>query len=38
MSQVASATAVASASARSSISRYSAFSAWVHEVDVPTIR
>ena len=38
MSQVASATARASASSRSSISRYSALSAWVHEVDVPTIR
>ena len=38
MSQVASETARASASSRSSISRYSDLSVWVHEVDVPTIR
>jgi hypothetical protein len=38
MSHVASATAVASSSSRSSISRYSALSVWVHDVDVPTMR
>ena len=38
MSQVASETARASASSMSSISRYSALSVWVHEVEVPTIR
>ena len=37
MSQVASATARASSSSTSSISRYSAFSVWVQDVEVPTM-